>query len=185
MTFRIYRLCPTCSVAMIVFVLLCSMAAAPAWALPITDQFILSGLVNNPGTFDLADLKAFPQATQHVTYQSVSGTTSGSFTGVPLYDFLRDPRGGNGLVLSGGVKNDFLRDYVVATGSGGYRAIVSVGEIHPNFGRQQDLLAHQFNGQPLVNDRFVRLTSPGDNAGGRYVSNLASLQVLSATQRHR
>ena len=182
MTLSIRRQRRTCSIMMMIaVVLLSSITAATVWALPITDQFTLSGSVNNPGTFDLADLKAFPQTTQQVTYHSGSGTTSGSFTGVPLYNFLTSSQGGGGLALTSGVKNDFLRDYVVATGSDGYRAIVSVGEIHPNFGRQQDLLAHQFNGQPLGNDGFARLTSPGDSAGGRYVSNLANLQVLSAT----
>lgn len=158
-----------------------SMTAASVSALPITDQFTLSGLVNSPGTFDLADLQAFPPTSQNVTYQSGSGTTSGTFTGVPLYDFLTSPQGGGGLTLTPGVRNDFLRNYVVATGSDGYRAVVSVGEIHPNFGQQENLVAYQFNGQPLGDNGFARITAPGDLAGGRYVSNLDSLQVLSST----
>lgn len=98
----------------------------PLLALPITDQFSLSGLVNNVRSFALGDLQAFTPVTQNVTYQSGSGTVSSSFTGVPLYDVLTSPQGGGGIVQSSGVKNDFLRDYVVATGSNGYRAVYSV-----------------------------------------------------------
>lgn len=150
-------------------------------ALPITDQFSLSGLVNNVGSFTLSNLQAFTPVTQNVSYQSGSGTVSTSFTGVPLYDILTSTQGGGGLVQNSGVKNDFLRDYVVATGSDGYRAVYSVGEIHPNFGGQNELVAYQSNGQSLGNDGFARTTAPDDTAGGRYVSNLSSLQVQSAT----
>ncbi|MGE0277934.1 MAG: hypothetical protein AB7G68_19880 [Nitrospiraceae bacterium] len=89
-----------------------NLTSAAAWALPITEQFTLSGLVNNPGTFNLGDLRTFTPTTQNVTYQSGSGTTSGSFTGVPIYEFLNSPQGGGGIVQDPGVKNDFLRDYV-------------------------------------------------------------------------
>lgn len=153
----------------------------PLLALPVTDQFSLSGLVNNVGSFGLSDLLSFTSVTQNVSYQSGSGTVSTSFTGVPLYDFLTSTQGGGGIVQNSAVKNDFLRDYVVATGSDGYRAVYSVGEIQPNFGGQKDLIAYQSNGQPLGNDGFARTTAPGDIAGGRYVSNLSSVQVMSAT----
>lgn len=161
------------------FFSLCSIPSL--YALPITDQFSLSGLVNNVSTFRLSDLQAFTPVTQNVSFQSGSGTVSTSFTGVPLYDFLTSPQGGGGIIQSSGIKNDILRDYVVATGSDGYRAVYSVGEMHPNFGGQKDLIAYQSNGQPLGNDGFARTTAPGDIAGGRYVSNLSSLQVQSAT----
>lgn len=159
--------------ALILTLALCSITT-PASALPITDYFILRGLVNNPGTFKLTDLESFPPTTQPASYKP------GSFTGVPLYDFLTSPQGGGGLVLDN-VKNAVLRDYVVATGSDGYRAVFSVGGVHPGFGDREALLAYQFNGGPLGEDGFARVTAPGDLAGGRYVSNLAELQVFSAT----
>ena len=67
------------------FLLAASLTSVAAWALPITEQFTLSGLVNNPGTFNLSDLQTFTPTTQNVTYQSGSGATSGSFTGVPRF----------------------------------------------------------------------------------------------------
>ena len=81
------------------------------------------------------------------------------------------------------VKNAELRQYVLATGSDGYEATFSLGELDPRFGGggTMDLVAYAQDGQPLGTDGFARLVVPGDLAGGRYVSNLVSLQVLDAT----
>ena len=59
-------------------------------AVPATTEFTLSGQVASPGTYKLADLQTSTPTTQHVSFQSGSGTTSGSFTGVPLYSFLNN-----------------------------------------------------------------------------------------------
>ena len=65
--------------------------------------------------------------------------------------------------------------------SDGYEAVFSLGEIDPNFGNQQDLVAYadtawQLGGGP---DGFARIVVPGDYLGGRYVSNITSIEVLS------
>lgn len=81
------------------------------------------------------------------------------------------------------IKNDLLRYGVVATGSDGYRAFVAMGEIDPAFGNQPDLIAYSDTGGQLGpggSDGALRLIVPGDVAGGRYVSNLTSLQVIDA-----
>ena len=75
-----------------------------------------------------------------------------------------------------------------ATGSDGYRAIISLGEIVPTFGNQPDLVAYAgTQGQlgPNGSDGALRLIVPGDHAGGRYVSNLTSLQLIDTTAAHQ
>jgi hypothetical protein len=62
----------------------------------------------------------------------------------------------------------------------GTKAEVAVGEIHPNFGNQPDLVAYDVNGQPLGDDGFARLVVPGNQSGGRSVANLVSLKVLDS-----
>jgi DMSO/TMAO reductase YedYZ molybdopterin-dependent catalytic subunit len=141
----------------------------------------LSGKINHPETVTLSALQAFPPTTETTTYKAGSNTVTSAFTGVPLWTLLNDPSGGGGIITTPGVKNDFLRDYVLATGSDGYRAVISVGEIHPNFGHQADLVAYSVNGQPLAADGFARTVVPGDQFGGRYVSNLVSVQLLAST----
>ena len=82
------------------------------------------------------------------------------------------------------IKNDLLRYAVVATGSDGYRAVISMGEIDPAFGNQQDLVAYADTAGQLGaggQSGAMRLIVPGDHAGGRYVSNLVSLQVIDGT----
>ena len=78
------------------------------------------------------------------------------------------------------MKNDFLRQYVVVMGSDGTRAVMAVGEIDPQFGNQPDVIAVAFNGGSLGQDGITRLVVPGDIFGGRYVSNLVSLEVLDS-----
>jgi DMSO/TMAO reductase YedYZ molybdopterin-dependent catalytic subunit len=143
-------------------------------------SFTVSGLVQHPTTYDRASLSALPSATEQVSYTSAGQPVTASFTGVPLWTLLLAA----GLVTDPAIKNDELRDYVLATGSDGYEATFSLGELDPRFGGGSgltDLVAFDENGSPLGSDGFARLVVPGDAAGGRYVSNLVSLQVLSAT----
>jgi len=154
-----------------------------------TSQFDLTGLVNRPGTFDYNALVNLPSpnpVTQVDSFTAGGNPTTVTFTGVPLYNFLTMPQGGNGIPTPLGAKNELLGDAVVVTGSDGYRSIVSEGEIDPNFGNKQDLVAYQnaagvpLNTNPATNgDGFARTTAPGDVAGGRYVSNVAQISVFS------
>ncbi len=142
-------------------------------------SFTLSGLVATPGTYYAATLAALPATTESVTYTAGGRPVSASFTGVSLWTLLTAV----GLVADPAVKNAELRQYVLATGSDGYEATFSLGELDPRFGGggAADLVAYAQDGQPLGADGFARLVVPGDLGGGRYVSNLVSLQVLDAT----
>jgi len=53
------------------------------------------------------------------------------------------------------------------------------GEIDQHFAHNQILVATSENGKPLTSaDGFARLIVPGDQAMGRYISNLTELQVV-------
>jgi len=143
-----------------------------------TTQFSLSGAVQNPGIFSLANLEALPATTETVTYFAAGTPVTATFTGVSLWTLLTDA----GIITDPTVKNDILNYYVLATGSDGYEAIFSLGELDPMFGGTgaPDLIAYLQDGAPLGADGFARVVVPGDNFGGRYVSNLVSLQVIDA-----
>ena len=154
-------------------------AAEPAAAAPTTTSFDLTGAVNQPATYGLAELQAFPAVTESVTYGTGSGPVSATYTGASLYTLLSTA----GLHAPAGAKNGTLRDVAVATGSDGYAVAFSEGELDPRFGGKAaspDLVAYQANGAPLGADGFARVTAPGDSLGGRYVSNLSSLNVVQA-----
>lgn len=75
-----------------------------------------------------------------------------------LTDLIADA---GGVVTDPAVHNDILAHYVVATGSDGYSAVYSLGQLGDG-----------------GEDGFARMVAPGDAAGGRYVSNLVSIEVV-------
>lgn len=147
----------------------------------VSDQFTVSGQVAEPATFTPITLAALDQpSTETATFLSGAGQVSDTYTGVSLWTLLQD----QGLVTDPTIKNDVLRFGVVATGSDGYRALISLGEIDPAFGNQPDLVAYaDTNGQlgPGGSAGAMRLVVPGDHAGGRYISNLVDLRVVDLT----
>jgi hypothetical protein len=132
-------------------------------------SFAVSGAVAASATFDLAALQAMPKTSQAV------GTDT--YTGVKLWALLNKV----GLKLPDSVKNPTLSMYAVATGSDGYRAAVSLGEIDPDFGAKGALIAYEVNGEPLDKNGMARLVVPGEVKQGRSVSNLIAIEVFVAS----
>ncbi|SAK99303.1 hypothetical protein AWB80_07645 [Caballeronia pedi] len=131
-------------------------------------QFQLLGAITHPATFDLAALQTLPAVTR---------TVGGSiYTGVSLWNLIN----ASGIQTNASVKNDLLGFYVVATGTDGYRVVISLGELSPDFGNQPDIVAFAVNGASLGTNGFARLVIPNDGKAGRYVSNLVGLEVVSA-----
>jgi hypothetical protein len=142
-----------------------------------TSSFTVSGAVATPGVDTAATLAGLTQGTETVTYTSAGHPVSDTYSGPTLWGVLQ---AAGGITPPAG-KNGLLRDYVVATGSDGYEAVISAGEIAPNFGNKADLVATSDTGGQLpAPDGFARIIAAGDLAGGRYVSNLASLTVMQA-----
>lgn len=136
----------------------------------VSTQFQLSGAVARPATFDVTALQALTPVTRTVG--------ANTYTGVGLWDLVNAA----GISTNAAVKNDLLGFYVVATGSDGYRTVISLAEISPDFGNQPDMVAYAMNGAPLTTNGFARLVIPNDGKAGRYVSNLISLEVVAAAR---
>lgn len=134
-------------------------------------QFTVGGAVDHSLSFDLARLQGLPSTTE-----TVGGVV---YTGVSLWTLLNSAL--VGIPQDPAVKNDILGKYVVATGSDGYKALFSMGEIDPAFGDAPDIVAYEADGKPLDSNGFARIVVPDDVKAGRYVSNLISLQVFSAS----
>jgi len=147
----------------------------------VSDQFTVSGEVAEPAAFTPITLAALNQpTTETATFLSGAGQVTDAYTGISLWTLLQD----QGLITDPTIKNDVLRFGVVATGSDGYRALISLGEIDPAFGNQPDLVAYADTGGQLGpggSAGAVRLIVPDDHAGGRYVSNLVDLRVVDLT----
>ena len=135
----------------------------------VAPSFAVSGAVGQPASFDLAALQALPATTQ------VVGNVS--YTGVSLWTLLN---AAVGLKTDPKQKNASLSMYAVATGSDGYKALVSLGEIDPNFGNKPALVAYSADGAALGRNGMARLIMPADTRQGRSVSNLVAIEVVSA-----
>jgi hypothetical protein len=166
----------------------------------LSETFRLGGEVKNPITFDLQKLidlqedlkKQDPTVVTEVTvsFQTGSGPRTETYYGVPLWELINNEKAAGG--LQGGnsglnTKNAFLRQYVLAEATDCYGAVVAIGEIHPNFEGKQVLIAYAKKAsdgsvQYLTDtdEGFARLVVPGDKAGGRYISNVRNILVLSA-----
>ena len=134
----------------------------------VSSSFAVSGAVLKPQRFDLAALQALPATTM-----TIAGT---SYTGVSLYTLLTNVVG----LSTDGSKNPTLAMYAVATGSDGYKAMVSLGEIDPGFGNRGALIAYQSAGAGLGANGVARLVVANDVKQGRSVSNLIALEVFTA-----
>lgn len=135
----------------------------------ISPSFAVSGAVLRPKTYDAAALAALPSSSHTVG--------SNSYSGVSLWTLLNTEAG---LKPDDSTHNPSIRMYAVATGSDGYKAVVTLGEIDPGFGRQPALIATSLNGAPLGNNGVARLVLPNDIKASRSVSNLVAIEVFVA-----
>jgi len=149
----------------------------------VSTSFTVSGDVNNRSVFNLSKLQQFPPAQANVTYFAAGSVQTESFTGVLLWDLLNDPPV-NGIVTNPNIKNDILHKVVIVTGTDCYQSVFGAGEFDPSFGASQIMVAYATGGQSLGDDGFARIVVPGDKQGGRFVSNIAAIEVLDATTNH-
>jgi DMSO/TMAO reductase YedYZ molybdopterin-dependent catalytic subunit len=156
-----------------------ALRSASAWqaspeASPAAETVELTGLVETPGELTVADLQTLTAQTVDVIFQAAGQEQKHTYTGVLLWDVLDRAR----LKLDPDNKNDQLRKYVVLTAKDGYEVVISLGEIDPGFGHQPYLLAWDEDGAPLTGDDGpVRLVTPGDIKGGRYVYGVIKIEV--------
>jgi len=150
------------------------MALAAVWlsvaASAASAQVAVSGAVSKPLTLTVADLAAEPQVTIHVTFNTSHGAETGDYTGVPLWSVLQQAG-----VVDGPAKGGHLRHGILVTGADGYGALLSIGELDPDFANDGAILAVRKEGQPL--DEGVRLVVPGDKKGGRSVRHVVGIEV--------
>ena len=163
-----------------------------------SQSFRLGGEVKNPTTYNLQNLKNLRDALKKqnppvvteitVSFQTGSGPRTETYYGVPLWELINNPKAGGGLKPGNSglnPKNSFLRQYVLVEATDCYGAVVAIGEIQPSFEGKKVLIAFEKKGPngkvvSLIDEGFARLVVPGDKAGGRYVTNVRNILILSA-----
>ncbi len=123
----------------------------------------------------LAQLEAMPQV--KLTTYDLHTHSNVTFEGVPLPELLQKVGVPEGEAFRGKI----VRDYVVATGSDGYEAVLALAELEPSFHPGMVLVADREDGKPL--DAAMgpfRLVVTLDQRPVRWVRNLASVTVKQA-----
>jgi Oxidoreductase molybdopterin binding domain len=170
--------------ALCAVLLLNSIASSPLQAgCPggVSTSFTVTGEVTNRAVFDLSAIQQFAPAQENVTYFAAGSVSTESFTGVLLWDLLSNAPV-NGIVTNPNIKNDILHKVVIVTGTDCYQSVFGAGEFDPSFGDSQIMVAYATGGQPLGNQGFARIVVPRDKEGGRFVSNIANIEVRDPTQ---
>ncbi len=139
-----------------------------------TESFAIKGGVDHPRSVTLADLQKETPTSVEISQHTNHGPLTGKFTGVSLWTLLQEA----GITAEPGKKNDTLRHTVVITASDGYSTVLSLGELAPDFGNEQAIIAFQQSDKPIEGaNGFARLIIAGDKAAGRAISAIATIEV--------
>lgn len=130
-----------------------------------------SGLVQKPGSYTLAQIRALPKVTQNTRHVCVEGwDVIGSFSGARIADFLK--------VVGADTTARFV---AVECADDYYESIDMSSALHP-----QSLLCYEMYGQPLerVHGAPLRLCLP-TKLGYKSAKYLTKLEVTNLLQRRR
>jgi len=121
------------------------------------------------------DLKALPHRT--VTVHNPHANADETYSGVPLIDLLAKI----GVPHGHDLRSKALAQYIVATGSDGYKAVVALAEADPDFHPGEVIVGDQMDGKPLdAKTGPFRLVVTEDKRPARSVHNLVSIEVKTA-----
>jgi hypothetical protein len=130
---------------------------------------------HHPETLNIADFKARPHKT--VTAHNSHTNSDETYSGVPLTDLLAKYGAPTGKDLHGKP----LSDYIVATGSDGYKAVLSLAETDASFHPGDVIVADSMNGKPLdEKEGPFKLVVSEDKRPARCVHNLVSIELRAA-----
>ena len=123
----------------------------------------------------VAELQSMPHKT--VTIHNPHINADETYSGVPLIDLLASLGTPHGKNLHGKA----LSNYIVATGSDGYKAVLALAEIDPEFHPGDVLVADTLNGKPLdPKTGPFKLVVTEDKRPARSVHSLVSIEVKAA-----
>jgi hypothetical protein len=109
-----------------------------------------------------------------VTIHNSHGNADETYSGVRLSDVLARL----GAPLGTELRGKALADYIVAVGSDGYKAVLSLGEVDPSFHPGEVLVADTMDGKPSdAHSGPFKLVVTEDKRPARSVRNLVSIEL--------
>ena len=111
------------------------------------------------------------------TIEARNETESVRYESVRLIDVLMQA----GVTFGQTMRGPRLASYVVAGSPDGFRVVLALAEIDPDFANRDAIVADRLNGAPLsMRDGPLQLIIPADTHHARWVRNLNSLTVQTA-----
>lgn len=140
-----------------------------------TSDLVLSAPLREPLRLSATKLKALPHIT--VMFHNTHTNADETYSGVRLADLLAKL----GTPLGDALRGKALANYVVATGSDGYKSVLALGEIDPSFHPGEVIVADAMDGKPLdAHNAPFKLVVTEDKRPARSVRNLVSIELRSA-----
>jgi DMSO/TMAO reductase YedYZ molybdopterin-dependent catalytic subunit len=162
-------------IPLVVFLVSAASLAAQQSAGAPADSLRLIAPNHDPLRLSLADLKAMPHVS--ATFHNSHTNADETYSGVRLADLLAKM----GAPLGDQLRGKALANYVVATGSDGYQAVLALGEIDPSFHPGEVLIADAMDGKPLdAHSGPFKLVVTEDKRPARSVRNLVSIELKPA-----
>ena len=150
-------------------------AQQPAPAASDKSELLITVASHEPLHLSTAELKALPHVT--VTFHNSHTNADETYSGVRLSDLLAKL----GAPLGDALRGKALANYVVATGSDGYKSVLALGEIDPSFHPGDVIVADAMDGKPLdAHSGPFKLVVTEDKRPARSVRNLVSIELRSA-----
>lgn len=133
---------------------------------------VLAFPYHQPWNVSAAEFKSMPHVT--VMFHNTHTNVDESYSGVRLSDLLSRV----GAPLGDELRGEALANYIVATGSDGYQAVLSLAEVDPAFHPGDIVVADSMNGAPLdAHSGPFKLVVTEDKRPARSVRNLTTLEL--------
>lgn len=114
-----------------------------------------------------------PTTQIQTNFLTENGPHSASFEGPLLWTVLQKAG-----VIDPAKHRDQVSQTIMILGRDGYRAVLALGEIAPEFEAKRVILAERIDGKPLDADH-LRVVVPLDERGGRSVRDVARIEVTA------
>jgi len=134
----------------------------------------IAGPSRAPTSLSIEELGRLPTTRVDVAFLTEHGTHPASFEGPLLWTVLQKAG-----VFDPAMHRDQVSQSIIILGRDGYRAVLAVGEIAPEFEGKQIILAEWMDGKPL-DPEHLRIIVPLDKRGGRSVRDVVRIEVAAA-----
>jgi hypothetical protein len=139
------------------------------------DLVLLTYPYHEPAALSPSALKAMLHMT--VTVHNSHTNADENYSGVRLADLLTKM----GAPLGNELHGEALANYIVASGSDGYQAVLAIGEVDPSFHPGEVLVADAMDGKPLdAHSGPFKLVVTEDKRPARSVRNLTTIELKAA-----